>query len=313
MNSLQSSTVQMIVKLMRRSLFIHKTETHTHRVSFERLASITKYPRFVEKEEVKYAGVDAAWFRASKSSNDKVILYLHGGGYCVGSYNSHRAMIARIARAAGYPVLAINYRKAPENPYPGALEDSMAVYKQMLADGWKNIFISGDSAGGGLALATALKLREEGLTMPTALMLISPWTDLTASGDSVVRKADEDPLIAPDLLEVFAKKYYAGHDPKTPFISPLFADYEKFPPTYIQVGTREVLLDDSTRLAKRMKEAGVQVEMEIWDDMMHVWHWMAGIIPEGNEAIQKMGAYVQRKFDSELKPVADGSLQMEIY
>jgi epsilon-lactone hydrolase len=313
MNSLQSSTVQMFVKLMRRSLFIHKTETHTHRVSFERLSSITKYPRFVEKEEVKYAGVDAAWFVAAKSSNDKVILYLHGGGYCVGSYNSHRAMIARLARAAGHPVLAINYAKAPENPYPAALDDAVKVYQQMLADGWKNIFISGDSAGGGLTLATALKLKELGLPMPTALMLISPWTDLTGSGDSVVRKAEVDPLIAPELLEVFAKKYYANNDPKTPLISPLFADLSGLPPTLIQVGTREVLLDDSTRLAKKMKEAGVQVELEIWDHMMHVWHWMAGIIPEGNEAIAKMGAYVQRKFDADKPASVSDSLHMEMY
>jgi epsilon-lactone hydrolase len=313
MNSIQSSTVQMIVKLMRRSLFIHKTETHTHRVSFERLASITKYPRFVEKEEVKFAGISAAWFKAAKSSNDKVILYLHGGGYCVGSYNSHRAMIARLARAAGHPVLAINYAKAPENPYPAALEDAVQVYQQMLADGWKNIFISGDSAGGGLSLALSLKIKELKLPMPTALMLISPWTDLTGSGDSVVRKADEDPLIAPELLEVFAKKYYVDHDPKLPFISPLFADLSGLPPTLIQVGTREVLLDDSTRLAKKMKEAGVQVELEIWDHMMHVWHWMAGIMPEGNEAIAKMGAYVQRTFSSASKEEAQGSLHMELY
>lgn len=312
MNSIQSSTVHMIVKLMRRSLFIHKTETHTHRISFERLSNITKYPRFVEKEEVLYAGIPSAWFKAAKTSNDKVILYLHGGGYCVGSYNSHRAMIARIARSSGHPVLAVNYRKAPENPYPAAVEDAVKVYKQMVADGWKNIFIAGDSAGGGLALATTLKLRDEGFKMPAALVLISPWTDLTGSGDSVVRKANEDPLIDPSLLGVFAKKYYADTDPKHPLISPLFADYHQFPPVLVQVGTEEVLLDDSTRLVNKLKDAGVDVEFEMWDDMMHVFHWMAGIIPEGNQAIDKIGLYVQKKYDvSETKE--KGALHMEMY
>lgn len=312
MNSFQSSTVHMIVKLMRRSLFIHKTDTHTHRVSFERLSNITKYPRFVEKEEVTYAGVPAAWFRAAKTSNDKVILYLHGGGYCVGSYNSHRALIARIARASGHPVLAINYRKAPEDPYPAAVVDAVKVYKQMVADGWKNIFISGDSAGGGLGLATALSLRDEGFKMPAGLILISPWTDLTHSGDSVVSKADDDPLIAPELLDVFAKKYYTENDPKLPLISPLFAEYHNFPPVLVQVGSEEVLLDDSTRLVRKMKDAGVDVELEIWDDMMHVFHWMAGIVPEGNKAIEKIGQYIQKKFDTE-EPRKKGALHMEMY
>lgn len=312
MNSFQSSTVHMIVKLMRRSLFIHKTETHTHRISFERLSNITKYPRFVEKEEVIYAGVPSAWFKSSKTSNDKVILYLHGGGYCVGSYNTHRAMIARIARASGHPVLAINYRKAPENPFPAAVEDAVRVYKQMVADGWKNIFISGDSAGGGLSLATALSLRDEGFKMPAALILISPWTDLTHSGDSVVSKADDDPLIAPELLDVFAKKYYGDNDPKLPLISPLFAEYHNFPPVLVQVGSEEVLLDDSTRLVRKMKEAGVDVELEIWDGMMHVFHWLAGIVPEGNQAIEKIGQYIQKKFDVE-EPEKKGTLHMEMY
>jgi len=312
MNSLQSSTIQMMVKLFRKSLFINKTETYTHRISFERLANFVKFPRFVDKEELLYAGIPSAWFKPYKSSNDKVILYLPGGGYCVGSYNTHKGMLGRMARAAGHPILAINYRKAPEDPFPAALEDAVKAYRQMVADGWKNIILAGDSAGGGLALATTMKLRDEGYTLPAALVLISPWTDLTSSGDSVTRKAEKDPLIGPELLEVFAKKYCGGEDLKNPFISPLFGDFTHFPPTLIQVGTEEVLLDDSTRLAKKMKQAGVMVEMEIWEGMMHVFHWMAGLIPEANEAVKKIGSYIERQYDP-TEPAEKSYFHKELY
>lgn len=312
MNSLQSSTARLIVKMMRSTLFIHKTETQTHRVSFERISSITKFPRFVEMKEVTYAGMPAAWFRPQKCSDDKVILYYHGGGYSVGSYNTHRAMIARIARAAGHPVLAINYRMAPEHPFSAALEDAVIAYKQLQADGWASIFLAGDSAGGGLSLATTMKLRDEGVKLPTAIIAISPWTDLTLSGDSVRTKADVDPLIEPRLLEIFAKKYYQEHDPKNPFISPLFGNFDGFPPIYIQVGGNEVLLDDSTRLAQKMKKAGVKVEFELWDNMMHVWHYLAGIVPEANLAIEKIGEYVQRTYDLSEDP-NKSELHMEVY
>lgn len=312
MNSLQSATARMIIKMMRSALFIHKTETITHRVSFERIASITKFPRFVDMEEVTYAGIPAAWFRPHKSSDDKVILYLHGGGYCVGSYNTHRAMIARIARAAGHPVLAINYRKAPENPYSAAVDDAVAAYSQLLKDGWNSIFLSGDSAGGGLSLALTFKLRDFNMKMPTGLALISPWTDLAATGDSIRSKADVDPLIEPRLLEIFAKKYYGDNDPKNPYISPLYGTFEHFPPTYIQVGGNEVLLDDSTRLSQKMKKAGVKVEFELWDNMMHVWHYLAGIVPEANMAIEKIGAFVQKTYDLS-EDEHKSELHMEMY
>lgn len=312
MNSLQSSTARLIVKMMRSTLFIHKTETQTHRVSFERISSITKFPRFVEMKEVTYAGLPAAWFRPQKCSDDKVILYYHGGGYSVGSYNTHRALIARIARAAGHPVLAINYRMAPEHPFSAALDDAVIAYKQLQADGWQSIFLAGDSAGGGLSLATTMKLREEGVKLPTAIVAISPWTDLTLSGDSVRSKADVDPLIEPRLLEIFAKKYYQEHDPKNPYISPLFGNFEGFPPIYIQVGGNEVLLDDSTRLAQKMKKAGVKVEFELWDHMMHVWHYLAGIVPEANMAIDKIGEYIQRTYDLSEDP-NKSELHLEVY
>ena len=290
--SIQSNTVEFIIKLFRRSLFINKTESLTHRNSFERISRIAKFPNHVKKQELIYAGVPAAWFTGPKSSDNKNVLYLPGGGYCVGSYHTHQAMVGRIARAIGHPILSITYRKAPEDPFPAALEDAVKVYKQMVSEGKKNIIIAGDSAGGGLALATTMTLIKEKYKLPTALVLLSPWTDLTSSGDSVVRKKDSDPLIGPELLEVFAKKYAGTEDLTNPLISPLFGDFKGFPPTLIQVGTEEVLLDDSTRLAKKMKEAGVQVDFEIWEGMMHVFQWFAGLIPEANDAIKKIDSFI---------------------
>ncbi|MCO5234129.1 MAG: alpha/beta hydrolase [Chitinophagales bacterium] len=312
MNSFQAGTIQFIVKAFRRSLFVNRTETITHRNGFERISKMVKFPRHVNKQELMYEGVPSAWFTPTKSSDDKTILYLPGGGYCVGSYNTHSGLIGRIARASGHPVLGITYRKAPEDPFPAAIEDAIKVYKGLVNEGRKNIVIAGDSAGGGLALATTMILRDEGFKLPAALVLISPWTDLTSSGDSVVRKKDRDPLIGPELLEVFAKKY-AGSEPLDhPFISPLYGSFNNFPPVLIQVGTEEVLLDDSTRLAKKMKLAGVIVEMEIWEGMMHVFQYMAGLSPEANEAVKKIGAYINRQYDA-VEPTKKSKMHKEIY
>ncbi len=293
MQSLQIYTVKTVISIFRKSLFIHKTEPNTIRVGFERVSNLTKFPRFVTKEEVKYAGSAAAWFTPDDYSKSKTILYLHGGGYVMGSYNTHRALIGRIARAAGCKALAINYRKAPENAYPLALEDVLAAYKQMIADGYENIFIMGDSAGGGLTLALLQLIRKQKLPKAAGAVLLSPWTDLTLSGDSIESKKHNDPLITPYLLKIFAKRYYANADPTDPLLSPHFADVKGFPPTLIQVGGNEVLFDDSIRMANKLKEAGVKVQLNIYDNMMHVWQFFGGIVPEANKAIDEIGEFVK--------------------
>ncbi|HUH74582.1 MAG TPA: alpha/beta hydrolase [Chitinophagales bacterium] len=312
MNSFQTNAIQLAVKLFKRSLFINRTETNTHRVSFERLSNFVKFPSHVKRNDIQYAGVQACWFTPDKSNLDRIIFYLPGGGYCVGSCNTHKGLLGRMARAAGHPIMAINYRKAPEDPFPAAIEDAVKVYKQLLEDGYKNIILAGDSAGGGLAIATIMMLRDEGIKLPAALVLLSPWVDLTSSGDSVTRKKDRDPLISPELLEVFAKKYAGKEDLKNPLISPLFGDFTNFPPTLIQVGTEELLLDDATRLTRKMKSAGVLVEMELWEGMMHVFQWMAGLMPEANDAIKKIGAFINRQYDAE-EPTVKSVLHKELY
>ena len=293
MQSIQSFTVKTFINVFRNSLFIHKTEANTIRVGFERISNITKFPRFVTKQDINYAGIDAAWFIPEGYGKAKTILYLHGGGYVMGSHNTHRALIARIARASGCKALAINYRKAPEHPYPAALEDALLVYKQMIADGYENIVIMGDSAGGGLSLALTQSIKKNKLPKAAALVLLSPWTDLTLTGDSIKGKKDVDPMIAPHLLKIFSKRYYGVADPADPLISPLFADVKGFPPTLIQVGGNETLLDDSTRLAQKMNKAGVKVQLDIFENMMHVWQFFGGIMPEANIAIEGIGKFVR--------------------
>ncbi len=293
MQSFQSFTVKTFINVFRNTLFIHKTEANTIRVGFERISNITKFPRFVTKEDLTYAGIDAAWFVPEGYGKSKTILYLHGGGYVMGSHNTHRSLIGRIARASGCRALAINYRKAPEYPYPAAIEDAIKAYKQMVADGFENIFIMGDSAGGGLSLALIQLIKKEKLPKAAGLVLLSPWTDLTLSGDSIKGKKDVDPMIAPHLLKIFSERYYGEADPNDPLISPLFAEVKGFPPTLIQVGGNETLLDDSTRLAQKMNKAGVKVQLDIYENMMHVWQFFGGIIPEANAAIDGIGKFVR--------------------
>jgi acetyl esterase/lipase len=245
-------------------------------------------------EPVNAGGVPAEWIVAPGAVQDRVILYLHGGGYVIGSINTHRAMIARIARASNARALAIDYRLAPEHPFPAAVDDATAAYKWLLAEGYepRKIVIAGDSAGGGLTLAALVALRDSGVPMPAGAVPISPWTDLEGTGESVRSRAAKDPMVTQANLAESAKQYYGAHDPKNPLVSPLHANFRGLPPMLIHVGDAEILLDDATRVAERAKLAGVDVELEVWDDMIHVWHVFAKLLPEGQQAIDKIGKFV---------------------
>jgi epsilon-lactone hydrolase len=245
-------------------------------------------------EPVIAGGVPAEWIAAPGAVQDRVILYLHGGGYVIGSINTHRAMIARIARASNARALALDYRLAPEHPFPAAVDDATAAYKWLLAEGYRpaKIVIAGDSAGGGLTLAALVALRDSGLPLPAGAVPISPWTDLEGTGESVRTRAAKDPMVGQANLAESAKQYYGAHNPKDPLVSPLHANFRGLPPMLIHVGDAEILLDDSTRVAERAKAAGVDVELEVWDDMIHVWHVFAKLLPEGQQAIDKIGKFV---------------------
>ncbi len=266
----------------------------------EMRAGMEAAPQFPLDEDVRHDEVDAGgipgeWIMTSEAVEERVLYYLHGGGYVMGSVNTHRGMISRISRAAKARALAINYRLAPENPFPAAVADATAAYRWLLSTGVDpgQVVIAGDSAGGGLTVATLLALRDAGDPLPAAGVCISPWVDLEGLGESMTTKAGVDPMVAKDGIVGMGKAYLGGEDPHTPLAAPIYADLKGLPPLLIQVGTAEVLLDDAVRLAERAKEGGVDANLEPWEDMFHVWHAFAAMLPEGQQAIDRIGEFVR--------------------
>ena len=235
------------------------------------------------------------WLEPPAPRERVALLYLHGGGYVIGSPRSHRHLAAALARAAGAATLLPDYRLAPEHPFPAAIEDAVAAYRWLLERGAlpERTVIAGDSAGGGLTVATLLALRDRGLPRPAAGVCISPWVDLTCTAPSYASKAASDPIVTGEGVGMMAQAYLGATDPKTALASPLFADLAGLPPLLVQVGSEEVLLDDAVGLAERAKAAGVAATLEVWPDMIHVWHWFFPMLDEGQRAIDGAGAFVR--------------------
>ena len=227
------------------------------------------------------------------------MLYLHGGGYCVGSIDSHRALASRIGLAACCRTLLIDYRLAPEHPFPAALDDACSAYDWLLDSGVSNerLLVAGDSAGGGLALALLLALNERRRPLPAGAVCLSPWTDLAMSGDSARNGEVDDPMVRLPEAQELAALYAQDHDPREPLISPLHGDLAGLPPLLLQVGTRELLLDDSRRFASAAREAAVDVTLEEWEGLMHVWQIFAPMVPESVEAIASLGSWSRALLD----------------
>jgi epsilon-lactone hydrolase len=246
-------------------------------------------------------GVPTEWVNHPASGARGFVLYLHGGGYVTCSPRTHRSLTSRLARAARVCVVVPDYRLAPENPHPAAVDDALAAYRGLLDQGIpaRDIVIGGDSAGGGLTLALALRIKALGLPQPAGLLLLSPWTDLTLSGTSMRDPAVREWVLSPVFIAKAAQDYMAGQDPLTPTGSPLFADLAGLPPLFIQVGTDEVLLDDSTRLAQRATAQQVPTTLQIWPQMWHVWQMYGGQIPEADRAIQAMADFVHDRLTKE--------------
>ena len=245
-------------------------------------------------EPISAGGVPSEWVTVQGVDPARTILYLHGGAYVLGSPASHRVVTIRLARAATARVLAPDYRLAPEHPFPAAVEDAVSAYRWLLDAGTPSaqIVIAGDSAGGGLTLATLLSLRETGLELPAAGVLISPWADLACESESYLTNLDTDPMIDQEGLTGLSQMYLAGQDAAEPLASPVHADLTGLPPLLIQVGEAEKLLDDATRLTDRARDAGVDVTLERWPDMPHVWHLFADRLPEGEQAIEAVATFV---------------------
>ena len=291
-----SRELEAIVRVLRSGPPLAELSIEEQRATMDALTSQFQPAEDVRCERVDAGGVPGEWITTPEAAHERVVYYLHGGGYVIGSINTHREMISRLSRAAGARVLAIDYRLAPENPFPAAVEDSTAAYRWLLSTGVDpdRLVIAGDSAGGGLTVATLVALRDAGEPLPAAAVCLSPWVDLEQVGESMTTKAEADPMIQREAGLQWANAYLGDAHPRTPLAAPLYADLRGLPPLLIQVGTEEALLDDSTRLAERAKAAGVDVALEVWDDMIHVWQFFAAMLPEGQQAIDRIGEFIRK-------------------
>lgn len=250
----------------------------------------------VRCEPVNVGGVSAEWIAAPNAATDRVLLYLHGGGYVMCSVSTHRDLIARLARAAGVIALGLDYRLAPEHPFPASVDETTSTYRWLISSRRvdpKCVIVVDDSAGGGLTLAMLVALRDAGDPLPAAAICLSPWADLEATGESMTVRADADPFMNREALHFMAQLYLGDTDPRTPLAAPLYADLHGLPPLLIQVGSSETLLDDSSRIATRAESSGVHVSLEIWEDMIHGWHIFAPFLPEGQPAIERIGTFIR--------------------
>lgn len=250
----------------------------------------------VDVTSVDANGVLAEWVAAPNANDNSAVLFLHGGAYISGSIESNRELAARISKSTRSRVLNIEYRLAPENPFLAAVEDATDAYRWVLDQGIDpaQIAIAGASAGGGLTVAALVSFRDSGSPMPACAVCISPWVDLECIGETMTSKAGVDPMIQRDGLVGIANIYLNGPDPRTPLAAPLHVDLTGLPPTLVLVGTWETLLSDSTRLVEKAESAGVDVTLEQWDEMIHVWPIYAPVLPEGQQAIDRIGEFVRQ-------------------
>lgn len=243
--------------------------------------------------------IQALWVQCGQVRQDGVILYLHGGGYILGSPKTHSAMLATLCEMTGLRACLPEYRLAPEMPFPAAVDDALRAYRALLDRGYQpqHIVLGGDSAGGGLTLALLQRILQSDLPSPAGAFVFSPWTDLTFSGDSLTANKSNDPLLPGERIEHLRDMYAGGTNPQHPLISPLFGDYTGAPAVFVQVGSTEILLDDAQRLVARLKEQKVAVDFEVWPDTPHVWQMFHGQIPEADKALEKAARFINSVLD----------------
>ena len=262
-----------------------KQTLEERRALYDKATRAFPLPDDIAREDVSIGGVACERLTPKGARADSVLLYLHGGGYGIGSPRSHRHLAGDIARRAGVTAIVPDYRLAPEHPFPAAVEDSLAVYRALIGTiAPSRIAVAGDSAGGGLTAGLLLAARDAGLPMPATGICISPWTDMTASGASYTERASVDPLVTVASLTGHRDAYLRDGDRRTPYASPAHADLKGLPPLLIQVGSDEVLLDDARMLADKARAAKVETRLEVWPAMIHVWHWYFPMLDEGERA-----------------------------
>jgi acetyl esterase/lipase len=260
------------------------------------LARYQKIPPGVDVRPATTGGVAGEWVAASNAAPDRVVLYLHGGACIMGSPATHRELAARVSMACGARVLAVDYRLAPEHPFPAAMEDAVEAYRGLVEEGLSadRVVMGGDSSGGGLALQALISLRDAAVPSPRAAFFLSPQTDwVRFDGESLRTRARTDPLQTPDMCRFTASLYVGRNDPDTPLLSPVNADLRNLPPMLVHAGDRDILLSDAKRLAEAAGEAGGDVTLKVWEGLWHVFHASAGLVPEARQAMGELGMFVQ--------------------
>ena len=267
------------------------------RMGLDRLGQAVRPPKSVQIEPTWLEGLQCGWFNPARPAPDAVLLYLHGGAYTAGSLVSHQGVVGNLAASCGLRTIFPEYRLAPEYPFPAAVEDSLLIYRRLLADGVAphRLVLGGESAGGGLTVAVLLAVRDAGLPLPAAAFVLSPWTDLAATGESLQTRARYDPWLKPEGVIPTAAFYLGKDSPTNPLISPLYGDLTGLPPLLIHVGDYEILLDDSIRLAAKARAAGVDVTLRVWEGMWHVFQNLADRVPEARQSVEEVGAWVQSR------------------
>lgn len=263
---------------------------------FDGWGDLSSMPQGVQFRDATIAGVPGVWATPDNADQSRVVICCHGGGFVVGSSKSHRKMYGHLAKAMGCPTFTMDYTRAPENPHPGIVDEAVAVYGKLLEQGYKpgHIATTGDSAGGNLCTTMILYARHKGLPLPAACAPISPWYDMEGKGESMKTNADKDLLVAPGVLEGMSAAFLGEKGSRTdPFANPLYADLKGFPPTLVQAGAYESLLSDSERFVDRAKAAGVEVELQVFPEMQHVFQFMAGNAPEADDAIARIAAFLR--------------------
>ena len=302
-----NSVLRTVVKPFLSFTSFHPDKIHKRRPLLCGMAALLPVPRNIRISRITLGPIWAEWVDALKNeadANDRVLLYLHGGGYIAGSPITHRNITMRLARYANCRVLAINYRKAPHYPYPYALEDSIQAYQWLMQEGYTpdRIMVAGDSAGGHLTMATLLAIRDKGLPNPAGAVCLSPWTDLTCRSESMRQNAGKDTIIPARRVRHAAKHFANGMPLDDARLSPLYADLNGLPPLMIHVGDGEVLLHDSTRLAEKAANQGVDVTLRVWKNAPHVFQLFAGVVPQSNWSLKEIAHFMRRQMKSGEEP-----------
>jgi phosphinothricin tripeptide acetyl hydrolase len=269
------------------------------RLLFEDVARFLPMPEGVTPVECRVDGLAAEWLVPARPRG--TMLYLHGGGYCFGSIDSHRGLAARVAAAARCRTLLVDYRLAPEHPFPAAVEDALRAYEWLLAEedvSPERLLVGGDSSGGGMALSLLLLLARRDRPLPAGAVCLSPWLDLTLGLAASSRARVEDPMISLEDAEVVSRLYVAGADRRDPLVSPLYGNPCGLPPVLVQVGTRELLLEESRRFTESARRVGVEVTLQEWPGLIHVWQFFAPLVPESNQAIEALGAWAAARLEA---------------